>query len=137
MKRDSSLLLVEVDLVLLGDLILGGRIDVEQALHDLAARDIDVDDLLDVLDLHHTVQSVFRINLDERSLRAETEAADDVDGRLVREAFCREDFVKLFLDLVGVAGEAARAAAEHDVTLAVGACDLLIETFCAGCGLFI
>ena len=100
---DTALLLVEVDLILLDDLLLGCRIDVEQALHDLAVPDILLDDLLDILDLDESVECVFRVDLDEGSLRAETETSYQVDRGLVLESLRLQKLLELGLDLIGMA----------------------------------
>ena len=67
-KSNAALLFIEVDIVLLGD--LGGRagLDVKQTLDDLAADDILLDDLLDVLDMYEAVKGILGIYLYEGAL---------------------------------------------------------------------
>ena len=76
----APLFLVEIDVVLLLDLFAGGGLLVQQALHHDAALDVGFDDLFHILDLHQPVQRVFGIDLHERALGAEAEAAHLVDG---------------------------------------------------------
>ncbi len=67
-KRDTALFLIEIDVVLLRDLLAGQRLDIQEAVNDLAADDVLVDDFFDVFDLDKSVKRVFRIDLDEGAL---------------------------------------------------------------------
>ena len=137
MQRNAPLLFIEIDLILLGDLLLRGRIDKKQPLHDLAADEIGINDLLDVLQLDKPIESILRIDFHKRSLRAEAEAADLIDRDLLRKAALHHKLLKAVADLRRVGRQAARAAAEDDRALAVRAVDLCAERFRTGADLFI
>ena len=123
----AALLLVEVDVVLLGDLLAGAGLHVQQALHDGAAADVGVDDLFDVFDLHQAIQGILGIDLHEGTLGAEAEAAHQVHGDLVGHALGGQDFVELLGDLPGMVGETAGTAAKDDMPLAVRAAQLVLQ----------
>ena len=130
-QSHAALLLIEVDVVLALDLLRGARLHIEKALHNAAAEDIGLDDLLHVVDLHETVESVLRIDLDEGSLGAEAEAAHQVHGGHIFRAVLLQHLLELFHDLVGMAGETSGTAAEHDVPLSVGPFQLRVQILCA------
>ena len=130
MQGDTSLFLIEIDLILLGDLLTGGRIFIEEALYDHAAFDVRLHDLLDIFDLNQTIQRIFRIDLDKRTLGTEAEASNLVDGCTIRKTLFLKHFFKVMTDLSGIIGQTACAAAQHDVTLSVRTGKLLVQTFC-------
>jgi hypothetical protein len=99
MKADPHLLLVEVDIVLAHDFLFRDRVDIEEIFANLAANEVIFDDLFDVADLHLVVESVFREDLDERSLAAEAEAADVVDA----DFFFESAFFDLLFELLRMA----------------------------------
>ncbi len=126
-QADSLLFLVEVDVILTDDFLVGHRIDVEKVFADLSADEVIIDDMADVAEFDLVVKGVFREDLDERSLGAEAEAADVVDADLVFEALFLDLFLEFFEDGVRIIGKAARAAAYHDRALSIRAFDLLVE----------
>ena len=67
-KSNTTLLLIECNLILLGNLLMCHRILIQQALNDDAVPDVGFNDLIDIVDRDHTIQGIFRENLDERAL---------------------------------------------------------------------
>ena len=129
MQGDTSLFLIEVDLILFGDLLAGGGLFIEEAFYDHAAFDVRLHDLLDIFDLNQTIQRIFRIDLDERSLGTETEASDLINGSTICKTLFLKHFFKVMTDLGRIIGQTACTAAQHDMTLSVRAGKLLIQTF--------
>ena len=127
-QGDSLLLLVEVDVLLTGDGLTGLGLDEEQALNDLAADKILLDDLLDVLESYETVESVLGVDLNERTLRAVAEAADLVDRNAVGKTLFGNKIGDLLLDLGRIRRKAAGTAAKHDGALAVLAVEFVTES---------
>ena len=80
---DANLLFVERDVVLLGDFLFGDGVYVKKSVYDFTVFKVFFDDFSHVADFDHSVKSVFGINFDERSLRAETKTTDLVDGHFV------------------------------------------------------
>lgn len=110
-QRDTNLLFVERDVVLLGDFLFGDRVDVKKPVNDFTVFEVFFDDFFHVVDFDHSVKSIFGINFNERSLRAETEATNLVDGHFVVQAFFIDKFYEFFSDFVGMRGQTARTAA--------------------------
>ena len=121
MERNTLLLLVEVDVLLLGNLLTGVGLHIQQALDDLTAHNILLKDFVYIVQGNQTIQSIFGENLHEGTLRAETEATNDVDGHLVLQAILCNQLLKLGLDIHGVGGDTTGTAAEQNSTLAVTA----------------
>ena len=104
MKRDALLLLIEVDIILTDDFLVGGRIDVKKVFADFPADQIIIDDVRDIADLDLMVKRIFREDLHERALTAEAKATDVVDADLSRKAFFFDLFLEFFKDRLGIIG---------------------------------
>ncbi len=128
-ESDAQLPLVEIDVVLPGDLFVGRRIDVKEVFDDMPADEVFFDDAPDVVLLDHPVEGVFREDLDEGPLGAEAEAADEVDGDFLAKSFFFDEGFQLVDEFLGIVGKAAGPAADDDGPFAVLALDLAIETF--------
>ena len=137
MQGYADLLLIEVDIILPDDLLVGDGVDVKQVLANLAADQIVLDDLLDVGYLDRVVKGVFGEYLDEGALRAEAEAADVVDGHLVLQPMGLDLVLEGLLDVDGGVGDAAGPAADDHGALAVGPLDLGVERLSAGIDLLL
>ena len=81
--------------------------------------------------MDHPVQCIFRIDLHERTLGAETEAADDVHGNFVLQVMGSDQLLKTGLDIHRIGGQAAGAAAQQDGTFAIGAVDFTVQRLLA------
>ena len=101
---------------------------IQKALYHNAAPDIGLDDLIHIVDRDHTIQGIFREDLDERTLGAEAEASHLIDGGFVFQAFFLQKLNKTLADLCGIAGQAACTAAKHDMTFSVFAGELVFQT---------
>ena len=123
-KGDVDLLLIVGDVVLLDDLLPRFLVHVEQTVDDLAADQVGFHDLLDVLNADGAVGGLLGIDLDERTLRAVTEAGDAVDRHLIPELLLFDHLLELFDDLARVGRKAAGIAADDDVPFAVLALEL-------------
>ena len=126
-KRNTALLLIECNLVLLGNLLMRNRILIQKAIYDNAVPDVGLDDLIDIVDRNHTIQGIFREDLDKRTLGTETEASYLIDGSLVVQSLFLQKLYKTLTDLRRIAGKTSGTAAEHDVTLSVFAGELVFE----------
>jgi len=103
-QSDAELFLVEVDIVLTDHLFFGDRINVEQVLADFSADEVILDDLFDIAHLDGVIQGIFREDFDERSLRAEAEAANVVDADFLLEPVGFDFLLEFVKDLVRVIG---------------------------------
>ena len=137
MQCDTALFLIEIDIFLLGNLLSGGGLFIQEAFYDDTAFDVARDDLFHILDMDQTIQGIFRIDLDKWALGAEAEAANLIDSYLLIQAFLLQDLLKFVHDLGGVVGKTSGTAAEHDVTLSVLAGQLVIQALGTYFNLFI
>jgi hypothetical protein len=103
------------------------RILIQKAIYDNAVPDVGLDDLIDIVDRNHTIQGIFREDLDKRTLGTETEASYLIDGSLVVQSLFLQKLYKTLTDLRRIAGKTSGTAAEHDVTLSVFAGELVFE----------
>ena len=116
-ERDTLLLRVERHLRVVVDLRLERGLHIEEALDDLVADDVLLDNLLRVLGRHLHVEHVVGHHLDDRALGAEAEAArlDDLDVGL--EAGGLDLIAEVRHERLGGGGVAARTAAAEDILL--------------------
>ena len=128
-ESDTDLLLVEVDIVLFSDFLVGLRVNVEEVLADFSADDVLLDDLFDIGDLNGAIEGIFGEDFDEGALGAEAEATDVVDGDFVFETVGLEFLLDLGLDIDRVIGDTARTTADDDGALAAFALQFGMKDF--------
>ena len=114
-EGDPELLPVEFHVLGIGDMLPGGRILVQQALHLAAANDVGGDDLLHVVRPDRGVERTVGDDLDDRSFLAESETARHQDVHLVGDAVFPEGLPEVFHDFRTFGGLAARASAAQDL----------------------
>ncbi len=124
MESNTLLLLVEVNVLLLGNLLTGVGLYIQQALDDLATHDVFLEDLVHIVQRDQTVQSILGENLNERTLGAEAETANNVDSNFVLQTVLHYQIFKLSLNIHGVGGDTAGTTAQQNSTLAVAAVQL-------------
>ena len=120
-EGDAMLRLVEGDVARAGDALAGGGIHIQELLHDLTAREVLLDDRLDVLELEPRVVRVALGDDRERSLRAQAVAADDAHLDLVLQAGGGDLCLELVADLHGAGEHAGGAGADTHAAPAVRA----------------
>ena len=126
-EGDADLFLVEGDVILTGDLLVGDRVDIEEVFANLTADEVLFHDFGHVFDLDAPIEGVFGEDFDEGPLGAEAEATDVVDGDPVLEAFFLDEANEFFLNGYGIVGDTAGTAADDDGPLATLAFDLGLE----------
>ena len=124
-QSNTALFLIEVDIILPGNLFSGRGFDIKQAFNYCAVDNIRFNDLLDILQMHQAIEGIFRIDLNERTLRAESEASDHIDRDTVRAAFLRQYLFELFRNLTGMVGKTSGSAAQHDMPFSIRSGDLI------------
>ena len=99
------------------DPFLQGRFDIEQTFHQFLADDVAFHDLFGIfrLDLH--IEHVVGHDLDDRALRAETEAAGLDHAHVVFQPVFLDVFAQVFHHFLRIRCMAARSSAAEDVFL--------------------
>lgn len=81
--------------------------------------------------MHHTVKSIFGIDLYERTLRAEAETTYLIDGYFIAQALFGNEPFEFVSYFVRMRRKTARAAAKNDVAFTVRAREFGVETLTA------
>ena len=131
MKSDTNLLFIEIYIVLFFNLFLRNGVYVKKSFDYFAADQIRVYDFFYVGQMHHTIQSVFGVNFNERSLRTETETTYLIYGYFIAEILFCNKFFEFRFDFVGVGRQTTRTAAKHYVSFPVRAREFGVKTFTA------
>ena len=120
MEGDFFLFFIERNFFLFCDFCAGVGIDIEKSFNNFAADDIFFKDLFDIFRFYKTIENVFGINADERSLGAKSEAAYFTNCNFFGKAFFFNKTVAFFFKFKCAGSNTAAAAADHKIGFAVG-----------------
>ena len=115
-KRDAGLLLVEIGVRKGFDGMVIALLLVKEALHQPALDDMLVDYLGDILHLYAAVKCAFRVDDDDGTRGAQTEATGAHHRDIALESSLFDEGLELFLYRGAVVGVAPRAAAHQNMT---------------------